>query len=125
MLFYEYNDVLTDALKSQGLHHGFIMTHEGTFWKHYIYKDDGVRTYLCGMIKRPIRKIVAEVVAEPAAIRPFMQGAHKATFMCVSVRDEQYKKVIQEAVDAVNTLVSRGGAAAYTPTHGFNVIGSA
>jgi hypothetical protein len=124
MLFDEYNDVLTDALKPVGLQHGFIMTSEGTFWRHFIYKDAGVRTFLWGMIKRPIRKVIAEVVAEPAAIVPFMQGARKATLMQVTVQDGQYEAVIREVVNALNAVVHQGGRSAYMPIHELNVIGS-
>lgn len=107
--FTEYTEFLDQQLKEHGLKHGFELFTEGEFYRHYIYIDDGVESRFFGLVKKPRRIYVAEIVSEPNSIVPFMQGARKSPLVLCEILQSEYTQSVRSVINAVNALVIKGG----------------
>ncbi len=121
LLFDEYNETLNSQLQKHGLKHGFVMFKEGEFCRHLIYLENGTESTLWGLVKRPRRMKVAEIVTEPSSIVPFMQGAAKGAGVSCTLLNPAYADAVESAISAVNNLVAGGGSRVFPPSE-LNVI---
>ena len=96
MFFEEYDNLLSELTAQYGLRHGYLALNEGLLAKHFIYKDMGVKIFLWGLIKKPRRRYVAEIVVERDVQVNGYIGYLTFGHFSVRLLDESLREVVEE-----------------------------